>query len=116
VSDLVPHLVQRCQDAERSARTKLAARALSESDSMKALLEDQTKRLVGRREDARQLGLGFDPSEMAQLRANIRHWESRLQNLERLRIDEPRRIAEVYDIKATRIEPVGIAYLWPVSG
>jgi superfamily II DNA or RNA helicase len=115
VSDLVPYLIERCQDAERSARTKLAARALSESDSMKALLEDQTKRLVGRREDARQLGLGFDPSEMAQLRANIRHWESRLQNLERLRIDEPRRIAEVYDIKATRIEPVGIAYLWPVS-
>lgn len=116
VSDLVPHLVGRCEDAERSARTKLAARALSESDSMKALLEDQTKRLVGRREDARQLGLGFDPSEMAQLRANIRHWELRLQSLERLRLDEPRRIAEVYDIKATRIEPVGIAYLWPVSG
>ncbi len=116
VSDLVPHLIERCRDAERSARTKLSARATSERDSMKALLEDQTKRLVGRREDTRQLGLGFDSSEMAQLRANIRHWELRLQSLEQLRIDEPRRIAEVYDVKATRIEPVGIAYLWPVSG
>ena len=28
----------------------------------------------------------------------------------------PDRIRELYDVKATRIEPVGLVYLWPVTG
>jgi hypothetical protein len=29
---------------------------------------------------------------------------------------EPQRIADLYQVKATRIEPVGLIYLWPVTG
>ena len=29
---------------------------------------------------------------------------------------EPDRIREVYSVKAKRIEPVGLVYLWPVTG
>jgi hypothetical protein len=29
---------------------------------------------------------------------------------------EPDRIRRTYDIKAARLEPVGLAYLWPVTG
>ena len=29
---------------------------------------------------------------------------------------EPDRIRELYDVKARRIEPVGVIYLWPVTG
>jgi len=29
---------------------------------------------------------------------------------------EPKRIEAAYEVKATRIEPVGIVYLWPLSG
>ena len=28
---------------------------------------------------------------------------------------EPKRIEASYEVKATRVEPVGVAYLWPVS-
>ena len=30
--------------------------------------------------------------------------------------DAAKRIADAYEVKATRIEPVGVAYLWPTSG
>jgi len=29
---------------------------------------------------------------------------------------EPDRIRELYKVKARRIEPVGLVYLWPVTG
>ena len=29
---------------------------------------------------------------------------------------EPERIRGSYAVKATRVEPVGVVYLWPVSG
>ena len=31
-------------------------------------------------------------------------------------VTEPERIRSVYEVRAQRIEPVGIAYLWPVTG
>jgi hypothetical protein len=30
-------------------------------------------------------------------------------------VTEPERIQQTYQVKAERIEPVGIVYLWPVS-
>jgi hypothetical protein len=29
---------------------------------------------------------------------------------------EPDRIREIYAVRARRIEPVGVVYLWPVTG
>jgi hypothetical protein len=29
---------------------------------------------------------------------------------------EPDRIASIYEVQAKRIEPVGLVYLWPVTG
>lgn len=29
---------------------------------------------------------------------------------------EPARIQQSYEVKATRFEPVGLVYLWPVTG
>jgi hypothetical protein len=29
---------------------------------------------------------------------------------------EPKRVAELYEVKARRVEPVGLVYLWPVTG
>ena len=29
---------------------------------------------------------------------------------------EPERIREIYQVKAKRIEPVGLVFLWPVTG
>ena len=31
-------------------------------------------------------------------------------------LTEPQRIRSVYEVKAQRIEPVGLIYIWPVTG
>ena len=38
-------------------------------------------------------------------------WEQFKRDLER----EPQRIRDFYEVKATRVEPVGLVYLWPAS-
>jgi hypothetical protein len=51
-----------------------------------------------------------------QLDSNRRHWTRRLETLERDLATEPDRIQGLYKVQARRIEPVGLVYLWPVSG
>ncbi len=116
VADLLPHLEDRCARAIDVAIAKLAARATAESADMRTLLEDQAKRIQATQKKWNQLALAFDPAEMDQLRANMRHWEARLAKLSTLIDSEPQRIADAYVVKARRVEPVGIAYLWPVTG
>jgi hypothetical protein len=31
-------------------------------------------------------------------------------------VKEPQRVADFYRVKSFRLEPVGLAYLWPVTG
>lgn len=64
----------------------------------------------------RRLFAELTEDELRQLKANQKHWHVRLERLERERLEEPDRIREVYDVKAQRIEPVGLVYLWPVTG
>jgi hypothetical protein len=40
----------------------------------------------------------------------------RLARLERELREEPERIRQSYEVRAHRLEPVGLVYLWPVSG
>ena len=63
---------------------------------------------------------GEDPRVVArrsgEREADRRHWEGRLTRLERELRDEPRRLRDSYEVRAQRVEPVGLVYLWPVSG
>jgi superfamily II DNA or RNA helicase len=118
VRELTTHLESRAEDAMADARKKLVERARRESESMRGLLNDQAKRIreTDKRWDDRQLSLGFSVVEDAQLRRDRSHWQRRL---ERLALDlerEPARIAESYAVKASRVEPVGVVWLWPASG
>ena len=45
-----------------------------------------------------------------------RHWDRRLRNIDQELQTEPERIKSVYAVKAQRVEPVGLVYLWPVTG
>jgi hypothetical protein len=85
---------------------------------MTRLLQEQGRRIreTQARYDDPQQSFGFGDDEGRQLQVNQRYWNDRLENLARVMISEPTRIAEAYEVKATRIEPVGIAYLWPTSG
>ena len=63
-----------------------------------------------------KLDFGDDEAELAQLEANKRHWAKRLELLEAELAAEPERIRRQYDVLATRLEPVGLVYLWPITG
>ncbi len=108
-------------DAPTSTRNapNLARRGETEAEEMKAILEAQRERIRKQeekvREDERQLKLAFSKDEQRQLAADRRHWTTRLESLEQELVDEPERVRKTYEVKARRVEPVGIVYLWPVS-
>ena len=60
--------------------------------------------------------LPFDASELRQIEADKRHWTRRLDALAQEIESEPARIRSSYAVKASRFEPVGLVYLWPVTG
>jgi len=66
--------------------------------------------------NANQLTLDLVPEERREREADRRHWDGRLTRLERELRDEPRRLRESYEVRAHRLEPVGLVYLWPASG
>lgn len=85
---------------------------------MLQILEDQQKRISlnvaqYQSEDSGQLRIAFDESERRQLEADHRYWAKRLASLTREMAEQPQRIAELYQIQAQRVEPVGVVYLLP---
>ena len=86
---------------------------------MRGILEAQRKRIeqtrVKREKDLEQLDL-FEKDELKQLQADTRYWDRRLVELASELETEPGRIRRSYEVKATRFEPVGLVYLWPVTG
>jgi hypothetical protein len=117
VAELLPHLEKRGSELAEGAVRRLRERGEKEAQAMRAILEDQRKRIAGTVEKHRETQLGlFSQEEMRQLEADRRHWGRRLADLERELTTEPARIRGVYVVKAQRVEPVGLVYLWPVTG
>ena len=89
---------------------------------MRAILEAQRARIhktaKEREHQLQQPNLPdlFGKDEIRQLEADKKHWHRRLDALERELDSEPARIRQSYVIKARRFEPVGLVYLWPVTG
>lgn len=117
VQQLLPHLMERGQELAKAAEKKLVERGDKEAKDMKAILEDQKKRVaatVSQYKDA-QPTLFPDMEEQRQFESNRRHWHKRLASIDKELETEPARIRDVYLVKAQRIEPVGLVYLWPVT-
>ena len=97
----------------------LRRRGDKEGAEMRAILESQRKRILTtsakKDKEADQLPL-FAEEERKQIEADRRHWRRRLERLEGELDTEPARIRQSYEVKATRFEPVGLVYLWPVTG
>ena len=68
---------------------------------------------LDRHEQNRQLALRFDAKETEQLEADKRHWRRRLAQFDQDLAQEPKRIESFYEVRARRVEPVGLVYLWP---
>jgi hypothetical protein len=116
VEDLLTHLETRATKLTESAKRKLEQRGEKEAKEMESLLVEQRDRILKQFQqyETQQLSL-FNPEERRQIDADRRHWEVRVAQLETELVSEPQRIRQAYQVKAERIEPVGIVYLWPVS-
>jgi hypothetical protein len=118
VQELTPALEREGTEARKDAERRLKERAQRESDAMRALLVDQEKRIreTEKKAESPQYSIDFKGDEAKQLERDRQHWRKRLARLAEDQKREPDRILESYEVKAARIEPVGIAYLWPATG
>jgi len=115
IAELLPHLNSRGNDAQRDAESKLVERGRLEADSLRRVLEDQ-KRRVEKEFSQSQLTFGFTDDEKRQVESNRRHWQRWLKNVDGDLQTEPDRVRGFYKITSFRLEPIGLAYLWPITG
>jgi hypothetical protein len=67
--------------------------------------------------DPQQRRIRFEEEEeQEQYEAEKRFWSKRLEQIPDELRREPARIQALYTVKAQRVEPVGLVYLWPVTG
>jgi hypothetical protein len=121
VSELLEHLNMRANSIRDDAIAELRKRAVRESEEMRLILEAQKKQIemeISKTGHQQSLFImeGLAPLEARQLELDRKHWQKRLGALQAEINEEPKRIADGYEVKASRIEPVGIVYLWPRTG
>lgn len=118
LQDLLVPLKERAAEIAKDAEKMLLQRGQAEADSMREILTRQQARIretAGKFASGTLLGLEVT-DELRQLKADQEHWHKRLREIDQELLTEPQRIQQHYDVKVWRIEPVGLAYLWPVTG
>jgi hypothetical protein len=123
IGELLTHLETRGREYAEDAEQKLAARGEAEAKAMREILETQQKHIEStfqriEKLNPQQLRIDFgdEEDELAQLDANKRYWSKRLEQIRDELKTEPKRIQDLYSVVARRVEPVGLVYLWPVTG
>ena len=116
VSQLWPHLQERSRKIEENARTALQRRGNEEAEAMLRILETQRKQIEAKqRTDAQLVFESMAEEDRRQREAEHRFQTERLNRLPDELAKEPDRIRAIYQVQATRVEPVGLVYLWPVG-
>ena len=113
---LIDELSSRAAARRGEVEANLLKRGEEEASSLLRLLQDRHARLskkAAEPEDMQMSLPGIVESEAAQRRADRRHWATRLQSLEIEIAGEPDRVRDGYRVRAARLEPVGLVYLWP---
>ena len=117
VEELLPQLEPRAAQMAELAIQKLRQRGEREERDLRETLEHQRNRVREKLNKSEgnfeQLTLGFENEEVRQLESDMRSWRLRLEQFERELKTEPQRIRAFYEVRARRVEPVGLVYLWP---
>jgi hypothetical protein len=117
VSALRPLLAARSEDSEKIARQKLQVRAEAEANAMTNLLDDQKKRVEAKLATYRDLNQpelpGMPEDERRQRQEERKAQERFLTDYKTQISEEPARIRDFYKIEVSRVEPIGLVYLWP---
>lgn len=117
VAELLPQLTARAEELASDAAEKLRQRGEREEKDLRETLERQRKRvreeLAKHDSEFQQLTLDFADEEKRQLETDMRSWRARLDQFDRDLEVEPQRVRGFYEVRAQRVEPVGLVYLWP---
>ena len=106
---------------KRAAAAKLRQRGRTEAEALEKTLRRQRDRVQElwndrSRPEERRFLFDLKPEERRQREADLRAWERRLSQFDAEIETEPRRVREFYEVRATRVEPAGLVYLWPDTG
>ncbi|HLE68232.1 MAG TPA: helicase-related protein [Vicinamibacteria bacterium] len=110
------HIKDEADHLAHDVEGKLKARGAHEADLLKRILEVQReaiKRAIG---GAEQRRLEFEPEERLQreqLEKDLEHIQGRLGQIDRELETEPTEIQKLYEVVLSKLEPVGLVYLWP---
>lgn len=117
VEELLMQLEPRANELAALANEKLHRRGELEARDLRETLERQRDRvreeLAKYDKNFKQLAFDFAEEERRQLESDMRSWRIRLEQFDRDLETEPKRISDFYDVRARRVEPVGLVYLWP---
>ena len=117
IEELRPQLAPRAEELAALAIDKLRRRGEREEKDLRETLERQRERVREELEktepELKQLSLFLEFDEMRQLESDMRSWRPRLEQFDRDLEREPQRLREFYEVRASRVEPVGLIYLWP---
>ena len=120
IEDLLPQLEERAELVAESAAERLRGRGEREERQLRETLEGQRERVEAelRRHEGGgiQLVIEFSEEEKRQRQADIASWRTRLAQFDRDLETEPDRIRGFYEVRAKRVEPIGLVYLWPDTG
>ncbi len=112
---LWPHLEAEADAHAADARKGLAERARREADDLRKLLERRGVVLEKTRDRLRQQELFTveDKLQKRQVELDLVHLENRRQTLAQELETEPAAVAALYDVRMTRLTPVGLVVAWP---
>ena len=102
-----------------AAKNGLSQRARREADALRALLQRQKTAIEKHDAVVRQLPLfsgadtKTDKEQQRQLRLDHEHMQARYSTIDVEMETEPRAIEALYDVRMTRLSPVGLAVSWP---
>lgn len=118
IAELLPQLEPRAEELAEVAIEKLRQRGEREEKDLRETLERQRRRVEEELakyegQQLQQLMLNFDDDEKRQLESDVRAWRMRLEQFAQELGREPQRIRGFYEVRAKRVEPVGLVYLWP---
>jgi hypothetical protein len=119
VDALLPHLERRARERLASAEAALSRRGDAEAKALHKVIRHQITqieaRLAAPADPQLSLELAADPQGQRQFAADRRFWQTRLPQLQAEAERGPARIRAGYAVSAVRVDPIGLAYLWPVT-
>jgi hypothetical protein len=119
IEELLVHLEARGEEHRADAVALLDKRGQAESDALRKILVEQKTRIetayATPDDPQKTFGGDFNADEQRQRDLDRRAWKRFLERVDDDIAREPERIVDFYRVASHRLEPIGIAYLWPVT-